>query len=168
MGTEGEKGSDAKALYLLCRPSKTRSAKERSMKRERKLTCDSPFFPFPVFVGRRVGSMWGTTPPCDMTTSPRSLDNSSSFLMDQMIKMVEYGKSQGYAPDGELQMPRHDTVLLVITSSVSSEFEDLSGEVLKDRSKVYYRHTTNVRYNSWNRERERKDVPGAPAPTRCA
>ena len=36
--------------------------------------------PFPDFVGRRAGSMWGTTPPCEMTTSPRSLLNSSSFL----------------------------------------------------------------------------------------
>ena len=28
--------------------------------------------------------MWGTTPPCEMTTSPRSLLNSSSFLEKSM------------------------------------------------------------------------------------
>lgn len=33
--------------------------------------------------------------------------------------------------DSELQVSRNDTLLLVITSSVSSEFKDLSSKILK-------------------------------------
>ena len=39
--------------------------------------------------------------------------------------------------NGKLQMPRHNTVLLVITGGVDSEFENLSGEVLEDCSEIY-------------------------------
>ena len=38
--------------------------------------------------------------------------------------------------DGKSDVARHDTALLVVTSSVSSKFEDLSTEVLEDRSEV--------------------------------
>jgi len=38
--------------------------------------------------------------------------------------------------DGELEMTGHDTVLLVVTSSVACEFEDLGSEVFKDGGEV--------------------------------
>lgn len=38
--------------------------------------------------------------------------------------------------DGELQMTRNDTCLLVVTGSVSGKFEDFSGEILKNSSEV--------------------------------
>ena len=39
--------------------------------------------------------------------------------------------------DGELDVSGHDSGLLVVLSGVSSEFEDLSGEVLEDGSEVH-------------------------------
>ena len=38
--------------------------------------------------------------------------------------------------DGELQVTRDDTRLLVVTSGVASKFEDFGSQVLKDGSKV--------------------------------
>jgi len=38
--------------------------------------------------------------------------------------------------DGELQVTRHDTLFLVITSGVASQLEDLSGKVFEHSSKV--------------------------------
>ena len=38
--------------------------------------------------------------------------------------------------DGELEMTWDDTGLLVVTGCVSSQFEDLSGQVLKDGCEV--------------------------------
>ena len=38
--------------------------------------------------------------------------------------------------DGELEVTRHDTVLLVIAGGVASEFEDLGSEVFKDGGEV--------------------------------
>ena len=38
--------------------------------------------------------------------------------------------------DGELQVARDDTLLLVVASGVSSEFENLSGEVFEDSSEI--------------------------------
>jgi hypothetical protein len=38
--------------------------------------------------------------------------------------------------DGELKMPGHNTLLLVITGSVASKFENFSGKVLEDGSEV--------------------------------
>jgi hypothetical protein len=45
-------------------------------------------------------------------------------------------------PDGELQVTGYDTLFLVISSSVSSEFKNLSGEVFKDSGEVYWRTGT--------------------------
>lgn len=39
-------------------------------------------------------------------------------------------------PNGELKMTRDDTGLLVVTRSVTSQFEDFGSEVLKHGSKV--------------------------------
>ena len=38
--------------------------------------------------------------------------------------------------DGELQMTRDDTGLLVVTRGIASQFEDLSSQVLQDGSEV--------------------------------
>ena len=38
--------------------------------------------------------------------------------------------------DSELQVTRHDTLLLVITSGVTGQLQDLSSEVLENSSKV--------------------------------
>jgi hypothetical protein len=38
--------------------------------------------------------------------------------------------------DGELEMTRDDTGLLVVTSSVASKFEDFGSKVLKDGCEV--------------------------------
>ncbi|KAI0261626.1 hypothetical protein BC834DRAFT_895154, partial [Gloeopeniophorella convolvens] len=45
--------------------------------------------------------------------------------------------------DSELQMPRHDTLPLVIARSIASQLEDLGSEVLRHRSKVDTVHTAN-------------------------
>ena len=46
--------------------------------------------------------------------------------------------------DGELQMPGDDTGLLVITSGVTSQFENFSCEVLKDGSEVDWSTSTDT------------------------
>ena len=45
-------------------------------------------------------------------------------------------KTVGHIPDGELQMPGYDTVLLVVPCCITGEFENLSSEVFEDGSKV--------------------------------
>ena len=40
--------------------------------------------------------------------------------------------------DGELDVSWHDSVLLVVLGSVTSELEDLGGEVLKDGGEVHW------------------------------
>lgn len=55
------------------------------------------------------------------TTSNRSLDESVQFLV---------------TPDGELQVSRSDTLHLEILRSISSQLENFSGEILKNRRRV--------------------------------
>jgi len=50
-------------------------------------------------------------------------------------------------PDSELQMTRHNTLLLVITSGIASQLQDLGSEVLENSSKV-----------NWKRQRIPKSV----------
>ena len=38
--------------------------------------------------------------------------------------------------DGELEMTRHDTVLLVVTSGIASQFKDFGGEIFEDGCEV--------------------------------
>lgn len=42
-------------------------------------------------------------------------------------------------PDSELEMTRYDTMFLVISCCVTSEFEDLSSEILEDGGEVNYK-----------------------------
>jgi hypothetical protein len=40
-------------------------------------------------------------------------------------------------PDCELQVPRYNTVLLVVSCCIAGKFEDLSSEVFEDGSEIY-------------------------------
>ena len=46
--------------------------------------------------------------------------------------------------DGELQMTRDDTGLLVVTGGIASKFEDFSCEILEDSSKVNWSTSTDT------------------------
>jgi len=73
-----------------------------------------------------------------MTTSPRSLLNSSSLLDRIIIKISDNSrKMRENAPDSELQVSWYDTMFLVITCGITSQFEDLSGQVFEHGSEVH-------------------------------
>ena len=97
------------------------------------------------------GLMNGTTPPCEMTTSPRSLFNLSNpqsvSRADGGRKACEY--SLLVVPDCELQMTGHNTLLLVVARCVARKLEDLSSKILKYRREVYY---TQVELNATHRK----------------
>lgn len=82
--------------------------------------------------------MKGTTPPWEMTTSPRSLFSLSDGQY-QSVYQTRIRHILLVVPDGELQVTGHDTLLLVVASRVTSELEDLSCKVLEDGSEVDYR-----------------------------
>jgi hypothetical protein len=82
------------------------------------------------------GLINGTTPPCEMTTSPRSLPSLRKGYIN--IKTRKQDRNILFViSDGELQVPRHNTMLLVITGGISGEFKNLSSEIFKDGSKVH-------------------------------
>jgi len=47
-------------------------------------------------------------------------------------------------PDGKLQVPRHDTLLLIIASCVASQFKDLGSEIFENSGEVDWRTSTNT------------------------
>jgi len=47
--------------------------------------------------------------------------------------------------DGKLEMTRNDTSLLVITSSITSQLENFSGEVLENSGEIDGSTSTNTR-----------------------
>ena len=70
--------------------------------------------------------------------------------------------------DGELQVTRDDTLLLVVARRITRKLENLSSEVLQDGSEVdckqvQARLVRDVHVKAW-----RIHIPGAPAPTRWA
>ena len=65
--------------------------------------------------------------------------------------------------DGKLQVTRDNTLLLVITSGIASKLENLGGKILEDGSEVDYAAEISL-----GLETVEGDLPGAPAPTRCA
>ena len=85
--------------------------------------------------------MYGTTPPCETMTLPRSL---FSLGEGQHWKgcQTQIRHVLLVVPDGELKVTGHDTLLLVVTSRVTGKLKNLSCKVLKDRSEVDY--VTNV------------------------
>jgi hypothetical protein len=70
-----------------------------------------------------------------MTTSPRSLPSLKHRGQEGKDKENPTNILLVVA-DGELEMTGHNTVLLVVASSVACEFEDLGSEVFKDGSEV--------------------------------
>ena len=83
--------------------------------------------------------MWGTTPPCEITTSPRSLFNLT--IRGKVRKLIpsDGGINENVllvVPNSELQVARHNTLLLVITSGITSQLQNLGSEVLENGSKV--------------------------------
>ena len=83
------------------------------------------------------GLMKGTTPPWLITTFPRSLFSLQTCVSKRPLYSTGQYDSLLIITDGELQVARHDTLLLVITGSISSQFEDLSSEVLQNRRQVH-------------------------------
>ena len=53
-----------------------------------------------------------------------------------MLTVFNFAYSLLIVTDGELKVTRNDTLLLVITSSVTGELKNLSGEVLEDSREV--------------------------------
>ena len=99
-------------------------------------SCEASFLPFELLLGSSSGLMWGTTPPWEMTTLPKSLFNlkqsrSMTVLIEHVRKYVLF-----IVPDGELKVARDDTLLLVVTSGIARKFEDLSSKVLQDGGEV--------------------------------
>ena len=69
--------------------------------------------------------------------------------------------------DGELEVTRDDTGLLVVTGSVACQFKDFGSEVFKDGSEV--NRSTYSMLVLWNMEIGRKKKANdLPAPTRWA
>ena len=65
--------------------------------------------------------------------------------------------------DSKLQVTGHDTLFLVITGSIASKLENLSGEVFKNGGQVDWKADV-----SQDSEDIHWCLPGAPAPTRWA
>ncbi len=69
--------------------------------------------------------------------------------------------------DGELQMTRDDTLLLVITRRIARKLQDLGSKVLEDSSEVDYGKEASTPLSAtWLELESEADAPGAPAPTR--
>ena len=62
--------------------------------------------------------------------------SSNSSVSHKLVELL-------IVSDGELDVSGHNSSLLVVLSGVSSELEDLSGEVLKDCSEVHGGTSTN-------------------------
>jgi hypothetical protein len=84
----------------------------------------------------------------DLASSSRSgLDNLGGEQVDVNVGQNTAGSDGGAAhksgellvvADGELNVTGHDSSLLVVLGGVTSELEDLSGEVLKDGGAVHW------------------------------
>jgi hypothetical protein len=70
-----------------------------------------------------------------MTTSPRSFPSlRHQDKQDTKSKIRQY--SLLIVTDGQLKMTGNDTVLLVVTGGVASEFENFSGKIFEDGGEV--------------------------------
>ena len=80
--------------------------------------------------------MWGTTPPCEMTTSPRSLFNLRDKVesADSPSGRETEENALFVVPDSKLQVTGHNTLLLVIPSGITGQLKDLGSEVLENSS----------------------------------
>ena len=89
------------------------------------------------------GAMCGTTPPCEMITDPRSLFSllysarrSCQQTSNTDRPITEDRHSLFVVLDGELEMARDDTGLLVVARSVAGQLEDLSCQVFEHGCEV--------------------------------
>jgi len=82
--------------------------------------------------------MKGTTPPCEITTSPRSLFNLSKKIRYFLIlKNPEISPDVLFIiPDCKLQVTRDNTLLLVIASGITSKLENFRSQILKNGSEI--------------------------------
>jgi hypothetical protein len=81
--------------------------------------------------------MKGTTPPCEITTSPRSLFNlSKKMLFFDTLNPRNQSNVLFIIPDCELQVTRDNTLFLVITSGITSKLENFSSQILKNGSEI--------------------------------
>ena len=82
--------------------------------------------------------MCGTTPPWEITTSPRSLFSLRETV--QYACSTSGRRNSRYAllvvPDGKLEVTGDDTLLLVVPRSITRELKDFSSKVLEDSRKV--------------------------------
>ena len=90
-----------------------------------------------VFLGRRSGG----TRVSDRTRQQRQAGKLTLVNVGEDTTLGDGDVSQKLVQllivaDGELQVTGDDTGLLVVTSGVTSQLEDFSGEVLKDSSEV--------------------------------
>ena len=85
-------------------------------------------------IPRTAGSMWGTTPPWLITTLPSNLFNLALTLVPRNA----CGKCDllFVVTDSKLQVTRNNTLLLVVTSSVSGQLENLSSKILKHGGEI--------------------------------
>ena len=79
--------------------------------------------------------------------------------------MAEGADSLLIVTDGELQVTRNDTLLLVVASGVTSQLENFGGEVLEDSREVDWYPSESEHLICFL---QCFDSPGAPAPTRWA
>jgi hypothetical protein len=89
---------------------------------------------FAVFLGSRSGRE--VSSGIEVVGGQRTLVNvgedttlSDGDVTEKLVQLL-------IVPDGELQVARDDTGLLVVASSVASQLEDFGSEVLKDGSEV--------------------------------
>jgi len=80
--------------------------------------------------------MKGTTPPCEITTSPRSLFNLLKALFFGYLKSGNQFDVLFIIPDCKLQVARDNTLLLVITSGITSKLENFRSQILKNGSEI--------------------------------
>jgi hypothetical protein len=54
--------------------------------------------------------------------------------------------------DSKLEMPRYDTMLLVVSCSITGQFEDFSSEVFENSGKIYWSASTTALYHKRRHE----------------
>jgi hypothetical protein len=88
--------------------------------------------------------MKGTTPPCEMTTSPRSLFNLPKKVGHFLVPKNLKSDILFIIPDCELQVTRDNTLLLIITSCIASKLENFCSQILKNGSEINWRKMSQI------------------------
>ena len=64
--------------------------------------------------------------------APSMVHKRKSFVVSDVKCQRRCIGGEKFVSDGEMQMTRHDTVLVVITGGFTDKFKDLGSEVLKN------------------------------------